>query len=64
LFARRARSGNNPPMANTVLLTDVGALRDKLRRDTHGQQLEIARLNQVARQNFHLAKFFCTRERG
>ena len=51
-------------MANTVLLTDVGALRDKLRRDTHGKQLEIARVNQVARQNFHLANSFRTQERG
>lgn len=36
-------------MAKTVSLTDVGALRNELRKYTHGRKLEIAQFNQVAR---------------
>jgi hypothetical protein len=35
-------------MAKTVSLTDVGALKNALRRYAHGQKLEIAQFNQVA----------------
>ncbi|MDX1375747.1 MAG: hypothetical protein R3357_09310 [Burkholderiales bacterium] len=36
-------------MAKTVSLTDVGALKNALRKYTHGRKLEIAQFNQVAR---------------
>jgi hypothetical protein len=39
-------------MAKTVSVTDVGALKNALRRYTHGQKLEIAQFNQVARLAF------------
>ncbi|HSH06181.1 MAG TPA: hypothetical protein VLA41_00855 [Burkholderiales bacterium] len=36
-------------MAKTVPVTDVGALKNALRKYTHGKKLEIAQFNQVAR---------------
>lgn len=36
-------------MAKTLSLTDVGALKNALRKYTHGRKLEIAQFNQVAR---------------